>query len=64
MINENISNGDYVLINKQSKATIGDVATVDIDGNATLNTREWVERILLIPENNAHEPILTNERWL
>ena len=35
MVNKNIHDGDYVLINKQPTANIGDIAAVDIDGNAT-----------------------------
>lgn len=62
MINKNINNGDYVLINKQSTATIGDVAAVDIDGNATLKTyKRMGGKILLIPENDAYEPMFLDE---
>ena len=38
MIKKNINNGDYVVINKQNIANIGDVVDVDIEGNATLKT--------------------------
>lgn len=59
MINKNINNGDYVLINKQSSANIGEVVAVDIDGNATLKTYKTMGgKILLIPENDAYEPMI------
>lgn len=38
MINKNINDGDYVVINKQNAADIGDIVAVDIEGNATLKT--------------------------
>ncbi len=62
MINKKISNEDYVLINKQSTANIGDIVAVDIDGNATLKTyKRMGGKILLIPENDAYEPMFLDE---
>jgi len=62
MINKNINDGDYVLINKQRSADIGDIVAVDIDGNATLKTYKTLGgKILLMPENNEYEPIILEE---
>lgn len=62
MINKKISNEDYVLINKQSTANIGDIVAVDIDGNATLKTyKRMGGKILLIPENDAYELMFLDE---
>lgn len=62
MVNKNIHDGDYVLINKQPTANIGDIAAVDIDGNATLKTyKRMGGKILLIPENDAYEPMFLDE---
>lgn len=62
MVNKNIHDGDYVLINKQPTANIGDIAAVDIDGNATLKTYKTMGgKILLIPENDAYEPMFLDE---
>lgn len=65
MINKNINNGDYILINKQSSANIGDIVAVDIDGNATLKTYKTMGgKILLIPENDNYEPIILDQDQL
>lgn len=65
MINKNINNGDYILINKQSSANIGDIVAVDIDGNATLKTYKTMGgKILLIPENDEYEPIILDQDQL
>ncbi len=65
MINKNINNGDYILINKQSTANIGDVVAVDIDGNTTLKTYKTMGgKILLIPENDDYEPMILDEDQL
>ena len=65
MINRNINNGDYILINKQSSANIGDIVAVDIDGNATLKTYKTMGgKILLIPENDDYEPIILDQDQL
>lgn len=62
MINKNIENGDYVVIKKQAAANIGDIAAVDIDGNATLKTYKTIGgKILLMPENDDYEPIILEE---
>ena len=62
MINKNINDGDYVVINKQSAVDIGDIAAVEIDGNATLKTYKTMGgKVLLIPENDAYEPYIYDE---
>lgn len=62
MINKNINDGDYVVINKQNAADIGDIVAVDIEGNATLKTYKTMGgKILLMPENDAYEPFMLDE---
>ncbi|MFW2491556.1 transcriptional repressor LexA [Clostridium chromiireducens] len=62
MINKNINDGDYVVINKQNAADIGDIVAVDIEGNATLKTyKSMGGKILLMPENDAYEPFMLDE---
>ena len=62
MIKKNILDGDYVLIKKQNTAENGDIAAVDIEGNATLKTyRPMGNQVILIPENDAYEPIMLEE---
>jgi len=62
MINKNINDGDYVVINKQDCANIGDIVAVDIEGNATLKTYKTMGgKILLMPENDDYEPIMLEE---
>lgn len=62
MINKNINNGDYVLIKKQNYSEVGDIAAVNIDGEATLKTYKTLgDNILLMPENDAYEPIILKE---
>lgn len=62
MINKNINDGDYVVIRSQKAANIGDVVAVDIDGNSTLKTFKTMGgKILLMPENDAYEPIMLDE---
>lgn len=62
MINKNINNGDYVVIKSQKAADIGDIVAVDIDGNSTLKTFKTMGgKILLMPENDAYEPIMLEE---
>lgn len=62
MINKNINDGDYVVINKQSAAEIGEIVAVDIEGNATLKTYKTMGgKILLMPENDEYEPIMLDE---
>lgn len=62
MINKNINDGDYVLINKQNFASIGDIVAVDIEGEATLKTYKIKDnKISLMPENDKYEPIILDE---
>jgi SOS regulatory protein LexA len=62
MMNKNINDGDYVVINKQNAADIGDIVAVDIEGNATLKTYKTMGgKILLMPENDAYEPFMLDE---
>ncbi|MDB2086199.1 transcriptional repressor LexA [Clostridium paraputrificum] len=62
MINKNINDGDYVVINKQSSANIGDIVAADIEGDATLKTYKTMGgKILLMPENDDYEPIMLEE---
>lgn len=59
MIKKNIEDGDYVVINKQSTANIGEIIAVDIEGDATLKTYKTIGgKILLMPENDDYEPIM------
>ncbi len=62
MINKNIDDGDYVVINKQNSADIGEIVAVDIEGNCTLKTYKTIGgKILLMPENDDYEPIMLEE---
>ena len=62
MINKNINDGDYVLIKKQNCAEPGDIAAVNIDGEATLKTYKTLgDNILLMPENDSYEPFILKE---
>ncbi|MDU4853864.1 MAG: transcriptional repressor LexA [Clostridioides difficile] len=62
MINKNIEDGDYVVIRSQKSADLGDIVAVDIDGNSTLKTFKTMGgKILLMPENDAYEPIMLEE---
>ncbi|SFC49249.1 S24 family peptidase [Clostridium uliginosum] len=62
MINKNIDDRDYVVINKQNAANIGDIVAVDIEGNSTLKTyKSMGGKILLMPENDNYEPIMLEE---
>ena len=62
MINKKIDDGDYVVINKQNMAEIGDIVAVDIAGDATLKTYKTMGgKVLLMPENDDYEPIMLEE---
>lgn len=59
MIKRNIDDGDYVVINKQSSAEIGDIVAVEIEGDSTLKTYKTMgSKILLMPENDEYEPMM------
>lgn len=63
MINRNISDGDYVVINKQNIPSINDIVAVDIEGEATLKTYKIVnKKIVLMPENSNYEPIVIEDQ--
>lgn len=65
MKNKNINDGDYVIINKQTSANIGEIVAVDIEGNSTLKTYKTIGgKILLMPENDEYEPIMMEEDQL
>jgi len=63
MINKNIYDGDYVVINKQNMPSIRDIVAVDIDGEATLKTYKTINgKIALMPENDNYEPIIIEDQ--
>ena len=63
MVKKNINDGDYVVVNKQNTANIGDIVAVDIDGEATLKTfKTKYGRIALTPENDSYEPIIIEDQ--
>lgn len=62
MINKNICDGDYVVINNQNVPNIKDIVAVDIDGDATLKTYKITNgKITLMPENEKYDPIIIDE---
>lgn len=62
MININIEDGDYVVINKQTMANHNEIVAVSIDGEATLK-RLWLKgkKAVLMPENDKYSPIEITE---
>jgi len=63
MINKNIYDGDYVVINKQNMPSVRDIVAVDIDGEATLKTYKTINgKIALMPENDNYEPIIIEDQ--
>lgn len=62
MINIDIEDGDYVVINKQTMANNNDIVAVSIEGEATLK-RLWLKgtKAVLMPENNKYSPIEITE---
>lgn len=62
MININIEDGDYVVINKQTMANHNEIVAVSIDGEATLK-RLWLRgnKAVLMPENDKYSPIEITE---
>ena len=62
MIEVGIYNDDYVVISKQSVANNGEIVACLIDNEATVK-RFYKENghFRLQPENDAYEPIITNE---
>lgn len=62
MINAGILDGDYVIVERQETARNGQIVVALIEDSATVKTfyREK-DHIRLQPENDALDPILTNE---
>ena len=61
MINANINDGDFVLIEQNPAPLNGDIVAVNIEGSATLKRiKAEEERILLLPENEKYDPIIIN----
>lgn len=62
MINIDIQDGDYVVVNKQTVASHNDIVAVSIDGEATLK-RLWLRggKAVLMPENDKYYPIEIQE---
>jgi SOS regulatory protein LexA len=62
MINADIEDGDYVVINKQTMANHNEIVAVSIDGEATLK-RLWLKgnKAVLMPENDKYYPIEIKE---
>lgn len=62
MIDINIEDGDYVVINKQTIANHNEIVAVSIDGEATLK-RLWLRgnKAVLMPENHKYSPIEIKE---
>ncbi len=62
MINANIEDGDYIVINKQTMANHNEIVAVSIDGEATLK-RLWLKgnKAVLMPENDKYYPIEIKE---
>lgn len=62
MINVNIEDGDYVVINKQTMANHNEIVAVSIEGEATLK-RLWIKgrKAVLMPENDKYSPIEITE---
>lgn len=63
MINKNINDGDYVVINNQNTPSVKDVVAVDIEGEATLKTYKIMDgKIVLTPENEKYDPIIIEDQ--
>jgi len=62
MINADIEDGDYIVINKQTVANHNEIVAVSIDGEATLK-RLWLKgnKAVLMPENDKYYPIEIKE---
>ncbi len=62
MVNIDIEDGDYVVINKQTMANHNEIVAVSIDGDATLK-RLWLKgnKAVLMPENDKYSPIEIKE---
>ena len=58
MIDANINDGDYVVIEQNQAPNNGEIVAVNIEGSATLKRLKILEdKILLLPENKKYKPI-------
>ncbi|GAA0180831.1 LexA family transcriptional regulator [Clostridium sediminicola] len=62
MINANINDGDFVVIQKHNAASHNEIVAVNIEGSATLK-RLYLKnnKAMLMPENEKYEPIKITE---
>lgn len=59
MIDANINDGDYVVIEQNHAPDNGEIVAVNIEGSATLKRLKILEdKILLLPENEKYKPIV------
>ena len=62
MINSGIFDGDIAIIRKQQTAQNGEIVAALLEDEATLKTFKMKgNKVHLIPENEAYEPIVTDE---
>lgn len=63
MIEDHISEGDFVIVNKQSSARDGEIVVALVDGQEATLKRFFKEanRIRLEPANSSMKPIYTND---
>lgn len=62
MINANINDGDFVVIQKHNAANHNEIVAVNIEGSATLKRLYLKDnKAMLMPENEKYEPIIITE---
>lgn len=62
MIDVNINDGDYVVIEQTNSPNNLDIVAVNIEGSATLKRIKMdSKQIILMPENKNYKPIILNE---
>ena len=62
MIDAGIMNGDKIIVRRQQTAENGEIVVALVDDSATVKTfYKENGHIRLQPENDAFEPIITNE---
>lgn len=65
MINANINDGDFVVINKQTDVIHNDIVAANISGSATLKRLSITKKgVFLMPENEKYSPIPVTEEGL
>ncbi|MCY6482864.1 LexA family transcriptional regulator [Clostridium aestuarii] len=65
MINANIHDGDYVVVQQQFSANHNDIVAVNLEGSATLKRLHiGKNKVLLMPENEKYDPIPVNEEGI